>query len=238
MELSKGDLVNLGVGIPSDVASIVSEAGYIDEITMTTEIGGFGGIPASLPNFGSSYNAEANIDHGSMFDLYDGGGIDIAILGLAQADEEGNINVSKFTIPGLGARLTGPGGFINITQSTQKVVFAGSFNAKCEVEVRDGKLIIKKEGKGKKLLKAVEQITFSGKYAAEKGQEILYVTERCVFKLINGKMTVIEVAPGINLEKDILNQMDFRPEISDNLKEMDPGLFSEKWDGLDTIMGK
>jgi len=238
MELAKGDLVNLGVGIPSDVASIVSEAGYIEEITMTTEIGGFGGIPASLPNFGSSYNAEANIDHGSMFDLYDGGGINIAILGLAQADEAGNINVSKFTIPGVGDRLTGPGGFINITQSTHKVVFAGSFNAKCEVEVSDGKLIIKKEGKGKKFLKAVEQITFSGKYAAENGQEILYVTERCVFKLIDGKMTIIEVAPGIDLEKDILNQMDFKPVISADLKEMDPGLFSEKWNGLDTIMGK
>ena len=106
------------------------------------------------------------------------------------------------------------------------------------MEVSDGKLIIKKEGKGKKFLKEVEQITFSGKYAAENEQEILYVTERCVFKLINGKMTIIEVAPGIDLEKDILNQMDFRPEISPDLKEMDPGMFTEKWDGLDTIMGK
>ncbi len=131
-EVRKGSLVNLGFGIPADVASIISEEGYIDSITLTTEIGAFGGVPAGVPNFGSSYNAEAIVDHGSMFDFYDGGGIDLAVLGLAQADEEGNINVSKF-----GSRLNGPGGFINITQGSKKVVFAGLFCAKAEESIQD-----------------------------------------------------------------------------------------------------
>lgn len=231
-ELRKGNIVNLGVGIPSDVASIVAEEGQTDHITLTTESGIFGGVPASLPNFGSSYNAEAIVDHGYMFDLYDGGGCDVAVLGLAQSDEAGNINVSKFTVPGLGARLTGPGGFINISQSAKKVIFAGTFTAKCKEEIRDGKLVIQQEGKGRKFLKEVEQITFSGKYAAKSGQEVLYITERCVFQLIDGKMTIIEIAPGIDLQKDILDHMGFNPEVSKTLKLMDAGLFEENWGGL------
>jgi propionate CoA-transferase len=232
VELKKGDIVNLGVGIPSDVASVIAEEGQIDSIILTTESGAFGGVPASLPNFGSSYNAECNIDHGSMFDFYDGGGVDVAILGLAQADEQGNINVSKFFIPGFGARLTGPGGFINISQSSKKVIFAGSFVAKCKEEVKDGELHILQEGKDKKFIKEVEQVTFSGKYAAKGSQEILYITERCVFRLLRGKMTIIEIAPGIDLQKDIIDQMDFVPEVASDLKLMDSDLFQEKWGGL------
>jgi len=232
MELNCGDIVNLGVGIPADVASVMAEEGHIDDIILTTESGAFGGVPASSPNFGSSYNAEANIDHGYMFDFYDGGGIDVAVLGLAQADEQGNINVSKFFIPGFGDRLTGPGGFINISQSSKKVIFAGTFTAKCRMEIADGGLKIHEPGKGMKFLKEVEQVTFSGEYGARSGQEILYVTERCVFKLIGGKMTVIEVAPGVDLEKDIIGQMEFIPEIAEDLKLMDSSLFCEEWGGL------
>jgi propionate CoA-transferase len=167
-----------------------------------------------------------------MFDFYDGGGVDVAILGLAQADEQGNINVSKFFIPGFGARLTGPGGFINISQSSKKVIFAGSFVAKCKEEVKDGELHILQEGKDKKFIKEVEQVTFSGKYAAKGSQEILYITERCVFRLLRGKMTIIEIAPGIDLQKDIIDQMDFVPEVASDLKLMDSDLFQEKWGGL------
>lgn len=237
-ELRKGNIVNLGVGIPSETAGIVSEEGHIDEICLTTESGSFGGVPAPLPNFGSAYNAEANVDHGSMFDFYDGGGCDVAVLGLAQADEAGNINVSKFMVadkknPGKKmARLTGPGGFINISQSSKKVVFAGMFSDKCSQEIIDGKLVIHEEGKGRKFLKNVDQITFSGKYAAIAGQEVLYVTERCVFKLIGGKMTVIEIAPGVDLQKNIIDQMDFVPEVAKDLKVMDERMFREQWGGL------
>jgi len=231
MELRKGDVVNLGVGMAADVANVVAEEGYIDRITMATESGMIGGVPSALPNFGSSYNPEATLDHGSMFDIIDGGGLDITVLGLGECDQYGNINVSKF-----GPRLTGPGGFINITQSTKKVVFCGTFTGKAEFAVGDGKLTIIKEGTIKKFVANVEQITFAGQYAGAE-QDILYVTERCVFKLINGKMTIIEVAPGVSIEKDILPNMDFTPEISPNIKEMDSALFSEKWGKLGAILG-
>lgn len=238
-ELKAGNIVNLGVGIPSEVAGIVTEEGHIDKIILTTESGTFGGVPAPLPNFGSAYNAQANVDHGSMFDFYDGGGCDVAVLGLAQADEDGNINVSKFYIPDKKdpgkkvPRLFGPGGFINISQASKKVVFAGMFADKSKEEIRDGKIAILEEGKGRKFLKEVEQITFSGKYAARSGQEVLYVTERCVFRLIDGKMTVVEIAPGIDLKRDILDKMEFAPEVASDLKEMEAAMFEESWGGLE-----
>jgi propionate CoA-transferase len=231
MELKKGDVVNLGVGMAADVANVVSEEGHSADVIMTTESGQVGGVPAALPSFGSAYNAEATIEHGTMFDFIDGGGLDVTCLGLGEADEEGNINVSKF-----GPRLTGPGGFINITQATKKVVFCGTFMGKAEYRIGDGKISIVKEGTIKKFLKHVEQITFSGKYAKPE-QEILYVTERCVFRLLNGKMTLIEIAPGVSLEKDILPGMDFKPEIAPDLKEMDSRIFTEKWGALnETIL--
>ena len=219
-------MVNLGVGIPADVALVVAEEGYTDQITLTAETGAVGGVPAALPNFGSAYNPECTMLHNDMFDMIDGGGLDITVLGLAQADEAGKLNVSKF-----GARLTGPGGFINITQSAKKVVFCGSFMAKSKVLVQDGKLVIAEEGKAKKFIRQVEQITFSGPYARP-DQTILYVTERCVFQLIGGKMTLIEIAPGIDLERDILAHMDFVPVLAQNLKTMDPAIFQEHWGGL------
>ena len=236
MELRRGDIINLGVGIPADVASICAEEGCIDGVMLTTESGNFGGVPAALPNFGSSYNAQATVDHGYMFDFYDGGGIDVAVLGLAQADEQGNINVSKFYVPGLGARLTGPGGFINISQTAKKVIFAGNFMAKSKQHIEDGKLVIDKEGTQKKFLKEVEQITFSGAYAAKGSQHVMYITERCVMELIDGVMTITEIAPGVDLEKDIMAQMDFRPAVSENVKLMDAALFMEEWGGLKEIM--
>ena len=166
-----------------------------------------------------------------MFDFIDGGGLDITVLGLAEADERGNINVSKF-----GDRLSGPGGFIDITQSAKKVVFAGTFMAKAKESIVDGKLVIAEEGSTRKFVDAVQQVTFSGQNARP-GQTVLYVTERCVLQLIDGKMTVIEVAPGIDLERDVLSQMDFRPAVHPDLKTMDPGLFCEEWDYLRSAFG-
>ncbi|AOT69802.1 acyl CoA:acetate/3-ketoacid CoA transferase [Geosporobacter ferrireducens] len=231
MELKEGMIVNLGFGIPADVAAIAAEEKISDRITLTTEAGAFGGIPASPPNFGNSYNAEAMIDHGAMFDFYDGGGLDITYLGLAQTDRHGNINVSKF-----GKRLTGPGGFINISQNARKVVFCGTFTAGAEVKVENGKLIIIKEGTKRKFISQVEQITFSGKYATSTHQPVLYVTERAVFKLEQGEMTLIEVAPGIDIQKDILAHMDFMPTISDQIKEMDASIFQHEWGGLQQMI--
>ncbi len=231
MELRKGDIVNLGVGMSADVANVVAEEGYSESITMTTESGMVGGVPAALPNFGSAYNPEATIEHGAAFDIIDGGGLDITVLGLGECDQYGNVNVSKF-----GPRLSGPGGFIDITQSTKKVVFCGTFTAKAKTEVSDGRLKIVQEGTIKKFLKHVDQITFAGQFK-KPDQEVLYVTERCVFKLINGKMTITELAPGLSIEKDILPVMDFVPEVSSDLKEMDPALFCETWGKLGEILG-
>jgi len=229
-ELRQGNVVNLGVGIPADVATIISEEGYADNITLTAEAGAVGGVPAAMPNFGSSYNPEATMVHGDMFDFIDGGGLDVTVLGLAQADENGNLNVSKF-----GPRLTGPGGFINITQSAKKVIFCGNFMAKSKTTVADGAITVTEEGTARKFLKNVEQITFSGKYA-KPSQTILYVTERCVFQLIDGKMTLIEIAPGIDLNRDILAHIEFKPELSSGLKLMDSAIFRETWGGLEQSM--
>ncbi|MBR5491208.1 MAG: acyl CoA:acetate/3-ketoacid CoA transferase, partial [Oscillospiraceae bacterium] len=231
-EVKEGYVLNLGVGMSADVGNILAEEGYIDRITMCCESGMVGGVPCALPNFGSSYNPEAVIDHGSIFDIISGGGLDMTCLGMGECDEEGNVNVSKF-----GPRLTGPGGFIDITNATPKVVFCGTFMGKAKLAIGDGKLTIVQEGKVKKIVKAVEQITFAGKYI-KPGQDVIYVTERCVMRLVDGKMTVIEIAPGIDLEKDILANVDFDLAVSPQLKLMDEGIFMEKWGGLGKAFGE
>lgn len=232
MELTPRTVVNLGVGMPTDVASIAAEEGVSHLMTLTTEVGSIGGVPASLPNFGQAWNAEAVVEHQAQFDFYDGGGLDTAFLGLAQTDQYGNVNVSKF-----GGRPMGCGGFIDITQNSKKVVYMGSFTAKgLKVTTKDSKLIIVQEGQGKKFLEQVEQITFSGKYAVKVGQPVIYITERAVFTLKDGKMSLIEIAPGIDLEKDVLTLMDFKPEISPQLKIMPAEIFQSDWGGLKSIL--
>ena len=228
-EVKAGCVLNLGVGMSADVGNILAEEGCIDKVTMACESGMIGGVPCALPNFGSSYNPEAVLEHNSVFDIISGGGLDMTCLGMGECDEEGNVNVSKF-----GPRLTGPGGFIDITNATPKVVFCGTFMGKAKLSVGDGKLTIIQEGKVKKIVKAVEQITFAGKYI-KPGQDVLYVTERCVMRLIDGKMTVTEIAPGIDLEKDVLANVDFPLAVSPELKLMDEGMFREKWGGLDKV---
>ena len=226
-EVAGGYVLNLGVGMSADVGSILAEEGQIDKITMCCESGMIGGVPCALPSFGSSYNPEAVIDHAASFDIISGGGLNMTCLGMGECDEEGNVNVSKF-----GPRLTGPGGFIDITSATPKVVFCGTFMGKAKFQIGDGKLTIVKEGTIKKFVKHVEQITFAGQYV-KPGQEVVYVTERCVFRIIDGKMTIVEIAPGIDLEKDILAHMDFTPAVAADLKLMDAGIFCEKWGGLE-----
>lgn len=231
MELTPNAVANLGVGIAASVASIAAEEGVSDMITLTTEAGVVGGVPAGGQDFGQSYNPEAIIEHNAMFDFYDGGGLNIAFLGLAQTDAEGNVNVSKF------GRPMGPGGFINITQSAKKLVFTGTFTSGgLDVEIKNGQVLINKEGKHKKFKDQVEQITFSGKYAREAGQYVLYVTERCVFSLRPEGFTLVEIAPGVDLEKDILAHMDFKPLVSPELKLMPAEIFQENWGGLKSIM--
>ena len=232
MEVRPGDVLNLGLGISTDVGNVLNEEGCVDRVTMCSESGMIGGVPCPLPNFGSSYNPECVLEHNTIFDIISGGGLSMTCLGMGECDEAGNVNVSKF-----GPRLTGPGGFIDITSGTNRVVFCGTFMGKAKLAVGGGKITVVKEGSIRKIVKQVEQITFAGRYIRP-GQEVLYVTERCVFRLLDGKMTVTEIAPGIDLERDILANMDFVPAVAPDLKQMDAAIFAERWGGLDAVFGK
>ena len=227
MELVPDALVNLGIGMPEGVATICAEEG-LKGMVLTTESGTIGGVPAAGGDFGVTINPDCVLDQPYQFDFYDGGGLDVAFLGLAQTDKVGNINVSKF-----GPKIAGCGGFINITQNSRKVVYCGTFTTGgLKVHVEDNKLVIDQEGKVKKFVDTVEQITFSGKYAARIGQPVLYITERAVFKLGHDGVELIEVAPGIDIQTQILDQMDFRPIIKGTPKTMDTRIFSENLMGL------
>jgi len=227
MELLPNCVVNLGIGVPDGVSAVAAEEGIADQLTLTTEAGVFGGVPVAGLSFGASANAQAVLDQPYQFDFYDGGGLDISYLGLAEADMHGNVNVSKFH-----GRASGCGGFINITQNSKKVVYCGTFTVGgLKEEIKDGKLVIVQEGTNKKFLTDVEQITFSGDYAAKIEQPVLYVTERAVFKLTKEGVELIEIAPGVDLQKDVLDLMDFTPIMKD-VKLMDSRIFKDELMGL------
>ncbi len=227
LELLPETVINLGIGMPEGVAAVASEEGLSRLFTLTTEAGVIGGVPCSGVNFGVSYNPEAFFSLADQFDFYDGGGLDTAFLGLAQVGPDGSLNVSRF-----GNRIPGFGGFVNISQNARKVVFTGTFTAGgLQVEIENGKLRIAKEGRFRKFVNRIEQISFNGPYASRRGSPVLYVTERCVFRLVPEGLELAEVAPGIDIRRDILDAMDFRPLVRDP-KPMDARLFLDKPMGL------
>lgn len=227
MELRADSIVNLGIGMPETIAPIADEEDVLDKITITIEPGGIGGIPAGGLSFGAVTNPQAIIDQPAQFDFYDGGGLDQAFLGMAQLDEKGNVNVSAF-----GPKMAGAGGFINISQNAKAVYFLGAFTSGDEeFFVENGILTIFQEGAYRKLIKRVQHLTFNGQHSIQCGQKVMYITERAVFQLVPEGLELIEIAPGIDLQTQILNQMDFRP-LMRNIKLMDKRIFSEPKMGL------
>jgi len=226
-ELPLGGVINLGIGVPEVLGAVAAEERVLDHLTLTAEPGVIGGMPQGGLNFGAAVNTQALLHQNQQFDFYDGGGLDLACLGMAEVDRDGNVNVSRF-----GPRLAGAGGFINISQNARRLVFAGTFMAGgLKLALEDSKLRIAAEGQTRKFVHAVEQVTFSGRLAAAKGQSVLYVTERCVFRLTADGLQLIEVAPGIDVERDILAHMGFRPVIRD-VVVMDARIYKARPMGL------
>ena len=227
MELRPNSVVNLGIGMPEGIANVAAEEHLLSYITLTAEPGVIGGLPTGGTDFGSAINGDAILDQPAQFDFYDGGGLDAAFLGMAQADAQGNVNVSRF-----GPKLAGSGGFINISQNAKKLVFLGTFLAPSRTEIVDGHIAVTDGVAAAKFLAAVEQRTFSGQYAAAAGQPVLYVTERCVFRLTPYGLELIEIAPGIDLDKDVLAHVGFTPVVNAEPKLMDQRLFLDEPMGL------
>jgi len=221
MELYPGAICNLGAGISTGLSTIAAEEGVLDDVVLTNEQGLIGGAPITGRDSGGAQNFAAMIEQTAQFDFYDGGGLDIAFLSFAEVDGAGNVNISRF-----GDQIIGVGGFINISQNARCTVFSGTFTAGgLDVAWESGKMVIRQEGRHRKFVKSLEQICYSAAFAHKRDKTALFVTERAVFQVGDQGLELIEIAPGVDLERDIFAQMDFRPAVSSALKTMDQRLF-------------
>jgi propionate CoA-transferase len=228
MEISPGAICNLGAGISTGVSAVAAEEGFLEQIVLTNEQGFIGGAPLTGPDSGAAQNYDAMVDQPYQFDFYDGGGLDIAFLSFAEVDAAGDVNVSRF-----GDTIVGIGGFVNISQNARKVVFSGTFTAGgLQIATVDGQLRILQEGRSQKFVRSVEQICYNGAFARRQGRVAVFVTERAVFRVGENGLELCEVAPGIDLERDIMAHMAFRPAIAPDLKAMDARLFASEPMGL------
>ena len=233
LELFPGAICNLGSGVSTGIASIAAEEGALDAVVLTNEQGLIGGAPATGNEVGASRNYQAIVDQPYQFDFYDGGGLELAFLSFAEVDQHCSVNVSRF-----GERIIGPGGFINISQNAQTIIFSGAFTSGgLEISWPDGRAKIVREGREKKFVKEVQQLSYSGPFANERGQKTLYISERAVFRRNEaGRLELIEIGPGIDLERDVLAQMEFKPDVSPNLTTMDARIFRPEPMGLADIV--
>ncbi|MGI9433770.1 MAG: acyl CoA:acetate/3-ketoacid CoA transferase [Geminicoccaceae bacterium] len=223
MELRPEWVINIGFGISANVPRIFLEEGHHGEVTWVIEQGAVGGIPLLEFKFGCASNAEAFVASPQQFTYFQAGGFDAALLSFLQIGEDGSVNVSK--LPACPHVTAGAGGFVDITARARKIVFSGYFNAGAKLSIEDERLIIEKEGKVAKLVPSVEQVSFSGRRARMQGQDITYVTERCVIKLEDDGLVVTEIAPGVDVKRDILDMAACQLKISDDLVTMQPFLF-------------
>jgi propionate CoA-transferase len=222
MELRPGAIINLGTGIPGDtIGPVAAEEGILDQLQLTIESGTIGGVPAGGTDFGIALNPTAILEHASQFDFYDGGGVDQTFMGFGQVDRAGNVNASQF-----GTRTVGCGGFIDLTQNAKRVVFCGTFTSGgLRIAVDGGVLRILGEGAHAKFVESVSQVTFSAEFARHRRQPVRYVTERAVFELGAQGIRLIEIAPGIDVRRDLLRQLPFRPEVAEPLGTMPAAIF-------------
>jgi propionate CoA-transferase len=220
-EVNAGAIINLGVGIPVELPQIALEDGFFNDVTFSLEHGAIGGVPMGVEVFGAHVNPDAFVTSPQIFDFYQAGGLSVSLLGFAQIDGSGNVNVSKFN-----GIFRGSGGFIDITHKTPKILFCGTLTSGgLKVSVANGEIKIENEGRHKKFIKQIEHMTFNANQALIKGQEVLYITERAVFRLEPDGLLLVEFAPGIDIQKDILLNVDCKVRISENLKAMDEDIF-------------
>jgi propionate CoA-transferase len=223
MEFLPGAICNLGAGISTGIAAVAAEENIVDMVVLTNEQGFIGGAPLTGPDSGAAQNYDAVVDQPYQFDFYDGGGLDLAFLSFVEVDPTGSVNISRFA-----DRIVGIGGFINISQYAKHVIFSGTFTAGgLEVACGDCGLRIIKEGRHRKFVNRIEQVSYSGPFAAKEGRTSIFITERATFRTVEGGLELIEIAPGIDLEKDVFRQMGFRPRLAPDLRRMDERLFAQ-----------